>query len=171
MSHGPGVGLPAQFSRAPVTHKSAGANSQPSLFSFKTGATSAKSRGGQEEEEESDDDMGYGLFDDAPAGPKAVTPVSPLHSLISLQTFSGAWEWSDDLLAVVMSKGKKLEFDAAFVSEQVMATSLAVAYMEAQLADSKDVWEMVVEKAKAWIGSQVGEDVVDSLVAKAKELI
>jgi hypothetical protein len=70
-----------------------------------------------------------------------------------------------------MSKGKKLEFDAAFVSEQVMATSLAVAYMEAQLADSKDVWEMVVEKAKAWIGSQVGEDVVDSLVAKAKELI
>jgi hypothetical protein len=171
MSHGPGVGLPAQFARGPVTRKYAGANSQPSLFSVKTGATSAKSKGEQEEEEESDDDMGYGLFDDAPAGLKAAAPVSPLHSLISLQTFSGAWDWRDELLAVVLPKGKKLEFDAAFVSEQVMATSLAVAYMESRLADSKDIWEMVVEKAKTWMGSQVGEDVVDGLVEKAKGLL
>jgi hypothetical protein len=130
------------------------------------GATSAKSE--EEKEEDDDDDMGYGLFDDAPAAPKAAMSVSPLHGLISLQTFSGAWEWNDDLLAVV---GKKLEFDAAFVSEQVMATSLAVAYMEARLADSKDVWEMVVEKAKTWMGSQIGEDAVDSMVEKAKGLL
>ena len=171
MSHGPGVGLPAQFSRGPLTHKYAGASSQPSLSIFKTGATSAKSKGEQEEEEESDDDMGYGLFDDAPAGLKAAAPVSPLHSLISLQTFLGAWEWSNDLLAVVLPKGKKLEFDLAFGTEQVMATCLAVAYMGARLTDSKDVWEMVVEKAKAWMGSQVGADVVDGLVEKAKGLL
>lgn len=115
--------------------------------------------------------MGFGLFDDAPAAPKAAKCVSPLHGLISLQTFSGAWEWKDELLAVVMPKGKKLEFDAAFVSEQVMATSLAVAYMEVRLADSKDVWEMVVKKAKTWVGSQVGEDVMDGLIEKAKGLL
>jgi hypothetical protein len=125
----------------------------------------------EQEEEDSDDDMGFGLFDDAPAGLKAAAPVSPLHSLINLQTFSGAWEWRIELLALVVPQGKKLEVDAAFGSEQVLATCLAVAYMEARLADSKDIWEMVVEKAKVWLGSQVGADAVDSLVAKAKELI
>jgi hypothetical protein len=134
-------------------------------------AASEESKEEQEEEESDDDNMGFGLFDDGPAAPKPATSVSPLHSLISLQTFSGAWEWRDDLLAVVVPKEKKLDFDAAFGSEQVMATCLAVAYMEVRLADSKDVWEMVVEKAKTWMGSQVGVDVVDSLVEKAKGLL
>ena len=160
VGHGPGVGMMPQFQAAPMAHRSAGVNSM--------GASFAKS---EEEKEEEDDDMGFGLFDDAPAAPKAAKSVSPLHVLISLQTFSGAWEWKDELLAVVMSKGKKLEFDAAFGSEHVMATSLAVAYLESRLADSKDVWEMVVEKAKTWMGSQVGEDAVDGLVEKAKGLL
>ena len=167
MSHGPGVGLQQQYSAAPRSHGSTASNSTPSAFSINMGATSAKSEE-EKEEEDDDDDMGYGLFDDAPAAPKAAMSVSPLHGLISLQTFSGAWEWNDDLFAVV---GKKLEFDAAFVSEQFMATSLAVAYLEARLADSKDVWEMVVEKAKTWMGSQIGEDVVDGLIEKAKRLL
>ena len=167
MSHGPSVGLQQQYSAAPRSHGSTASNSTPSAFSINMGATSAKSEE-EKEEEDDDDDMGYGLFDDAPAAPKAAMSVSPLHGLISLQTFSGAWEWNDDLFAVV---GKKLEFDAAFVSEQFMATSLAVAYLEARLADSKDVWEMVVEKAKTWMGSQIGEDVVDGLIEKAKRLL
>ncbi|GAB7329850.1 hypothetical protein MBLNU13_g01566t1 [Cladosporium sp. NU13] len=162
VSHGPGVGMMPQFSGFQAAPRFAGANSMGPAF--------ARSEE-EKEEEDDDDDMGYGLFDDAPAAPKAATPVSPLHGLINLQTFSGAWEWKDDLLAVVMPKGKKLEFDAAFVSEQVMATSLAVAYMEVRLVDSKDVWEMVVEKAKTWMGSQVGEDAVHGLVEKAKGLL
>lgn len=162
VSHGPGVGMMPQFSAAPMARRSAGANSM--------GPSYARSEE-EKEEEDDDDDMGFGLFDDAPAAPKAAKSVSPLHGLISLQTFSGAWEWKDELLAFVTPKGKKLEFDAAFVSEQVMATSLAVAYMEVRLADSKDVWEMVVEKAKTWVGSQVGEDVMDGLIEKAKGLL
>lgn len=167
MSHGPGVGLQQQYSAAPRSRGSIASNSTPSAFSINMGATSAKSEE-EKEEEDDDDDMGYGLFDDAPAAPVAAMSVSSLHGLISLQTFSGAWEWNDDLLAVV---GKKLEFDAAFVSEQVMATSVAVAYMEGRLTDSKDVWEIVVEKAKIWMGSQIGEDAVDSMVEKAKGLL
>ena len=173
-SHGSSVGLQHQSSWVPMANKSSGANSIPSPFGANIGATSTKIEKAREEEEEEDDsdnDMGYALFDDAPAARKAATPISPFHKLISLQTFSGAWEWSDALLAVVMSKGKKLEFDAAFGSEQVMATSLAVAYMEARLNDSRDVWEMVVEKAKVWMGSQVGADGVDGFVEKAKGLI
>lgn len=170
MSHGPGVGLQQQSPAPRPGHRSVRTSAKYSPFSANIGATSAV-ESKEEEEEKSDDDMGYGLFDDAPAAPKAAAPASPLHSLISLQTFSGAWEWTDDLLAVVVPKGKRLEFDAAFGSQQVMATSLAVAFLEARLADSKDVWEMVVEKAKTWMGSQVGAQVVDSLVEKAKGLL
>jgi hypothetical protein len=121
------------------------------------------------ESSESDDDMGYALFDsDDP--PKATPSASPLHSLISLQTFVGAWDWNRDFFAVVM-QGKKPEFAAAFGSEQFMATALAVAYMETKLINSKDVWEMVVSKAKTWMGTQVHPEAVDDLIEKAKGLL
>jgi hypothetical protein len=121
------------------------------------------------ESSESDDDMGYALFDsDGP--PKATPSASPLHSLISLQTFVGAWDWNEDLFAVVMY-GKTPEFDAAFGSEQLMTTALAVAYMETKLTDRKDVWEMVVAKAKTWMGTQVQPEAVDGLIEKAKGLL
>jgi hypothetical protein len=166
MSHGPGIGLQQQYSMAPV-----GPNSMPSPFRVNTGASSAPSK-----KKKSAVVLGFGLFaddDDAPAAVKATPSTSPLHSLIGLQTFSGAWAWSDDLLAVILPKEKKLQFDATFGSEQIMATSLAVAYMEARLTDSKDVWEMVVEKARTWMGSQVDGDAnaVDNLVEKAKSLL
>jgi hypothetical protein len=121
------------------------------------------------ESSESDDDMGYALFDsDDP--PKATPSASPLHSLISLQTFVGAWDWNRDFFAVLM-QGKKPEFAAAFGSEQFMATALAVAYMETKLINSKDVWEMVVSKAKTWMGTQVHPEAVDDLIEKAKGLL
>jgi len=100
-----------------MANKSAAANQSPPSFGANVGATSTKTDKTQDEDDDSDEDMGYALFDDAPAAPKAATPISPLYKLISLQTFSGAWEWSDALFAIVLPKGKKLEFDAAFGSE------------------------------------------------------
>lgn len=118
---------------------------------------------------DSDDEMGFGLFDSEDP-PKPAPPANPLHRLIGLQTFSGAWDWNEDLFAVLM-QGKKPEFDAMFGSDQVMATALAVAYMESQLLDSKDVWEMIVSKAKTWMGTQMGSDAVEGLIEKAKGLL
>lgn len=118
---------------------------------------------------DSDDEMGFGLFDSEDP-PKPAPPANPLRILIGLQTFSGAWDWNEKLFAVVM-QGKKPEFDALFGSEQVMATALAVAFMEMQLADRKDVWEMIVSKTKTWMGTQVGLDAVDGLIEKAKGLL
>ena len=69
-----------------------------------------------------------------------------------MQTFGGAWEWNDEVFEII---GKEVTFDAeAFASEQLMATALAVAFLESKLAASKDVWEMVVAKAKSWMASQ-----------------
>jgi hypothetical protein len=165
MSRSPDVGrLHLQCSAAPM-----GASSVPSPFGRNMGAASAKNKG-EREEDDDDDDMGYALFD-GPSVPRAASLASPLHVLIGLQTFSGAWEWSDDLFSVLMPKGKKVHFDATFGSEQAMATSLTVAYMETRLTDSKNVWEMVVEKAKTWLSSQVDAGAVNSLVEKAKGLL
>ena len=169
-SHGPGVGLQQHYPKKRMAQRSVGGNPMPSAFSVNVGAASAK---GEEEAEEEDDEMGFGLFD-GPSVPRTASPslqASPLHNLIGLQSFSGAWDWSDELLAVVAPNEKKLVFDDTFGSQQVMATCLAVAYLEIRLADRRDVWDMVVEKAKAWLDTQVGADVVDSLVDKAKGLL
>jgi hypothetical protein len=105
--------------------------------------------------------------DDQPAPPAAAaaavpTPLSPaserslLHKLIGLQTFAGAWDWNDELFKII---GKEVAFDpTAFALKQIMATALAVAFLESRLAGSKDVWEMVVAKAKVWMVSQGARD-------------
>lgn len=129
--------------------------------------------------EESDEDMGYALFDDdddnggaAAAAPPASTapPKHPIHGLIGLQTFSGAWKWNDELFAIIRTKGAKPDLDSTFGSEEVMATALAVAYLELKWMASKPVWDLVVSKAKTWMGTQAGADAVDGLVEKAKSL-
>ena len=87
-----------------------------------------------------------------PTPPPPAGKRGPLHDLIGLQTFVGAWDWNDELFEII---GKEVTFDAeAFASEQLMATALAVAFLESKLAASKDVWEMVVAKAKSWMASQ-----------------
>lgn len=130
----------------------------------------------EENEESDDDEMGFGLFDgDDAAPPSQTTPsTSPIHGIVSLQTFSGAWHWNDDLFAIVWTKGSKPHFDPTFGSEEVMATAVAVGYLEKRWMASKPVWEMVVEKAKTWMGTQVSPvspHAVEELVEKAKNLL
>jgi len=132
------------------------------------------------EECASDDDMGFGLFDSddkpafaactiaAPPPLPAASKESTLHQLIDLQTFCGAWDWNDQLFETV---GKSVAFDNdAFATEGVMATALAVAFLESKLAASRDVWEMVVAKAKAWLASESVAD-VERVVGIAKGLL
>jgi hypothetical protein len=102
-----------------------------------------------------------------PTPPPPAGKRGPLHDLIGLQTFVGAWDWNDELFEII---GKEVAFDAeAFASEQVMATALAVAFLELKLAASEDVWEMVVAKAKAFMISQ-GVDDVEHAVDVARRL-
>jgi hypothetical protein len=132
----------------------------------------------EEEDSDEDDEMGFGLFDDddddsasAAAMPNPPPPAgkrSALHDLIGLQNFVGAWDWTDELFKII---GKEVTFDAdAFTSKHVMATALAVAFLESKLAASKDVWEMVVAKAKGWMVYQGIAD-AERVVEAAKGLI
>ncbi|KJX93846.1 hypothetical protein TI39_contig4247g00002 [Zymoseptoria brevis] len=112
---------------------------------------------------------GNSFFADEEVPPVAPEkPLSLLHKLISLQTFSGAWAWSDELLALLKLSAPEEKILAQFGDvKDLAATALVVAFLQAQLTDDKEVWEMVVEKAKAWLGGKVGSEKVDETVAVA----
>ncbi|KAI4954772.1 hypothetical protein J4E86_006082 [Alternaria arbusti] len=88
-----------------------------------------------------------------------------LQRLISRQSFEGSWEAIDKLPFDEM----KLDRDAASLanaqlseqnSEQLLATAIVVLFLEKKMQDEEETWELVVEKARAWLESEVAEDVL-----------
>lgn len=134
---------------------------------------------GEEKEEEADEEMGFGLFDhddgrgDVLASVKAQAPSPPpkdvLHVIIHLQTFDGAWRWRQGLFALLGIPPKLSASE--FGGKDVMATALTIAFLQTKMAGRRGVWEMVVAKALAWMGGQVGEGKVDDLVKRAEGLL
>lgn len=118
-----------------------------------------------EYESSTDEDMGFSMFDGSPPRHKSTrkkvkakpVTVDPLHGLISLQDFEGYWLLNAYFcqviglsLAKVKAAVKKLGTD-----EKWLATALAVRYFVInKLGDEKDTWELVVEKATAWLEAQ-----------------
>jgi hypothetical protein len=94
---------------------------------------------------------------------------SVLHQIISLQKFSGAWTWSEELSSLLKSDSAgDIEKDVKFEGEPDLATTArVVAYLQSKMSDDREVWEMVVEKAKSWIGSKIGLEKVDEVVGVA----
>jgi hypothetical protein len=60
---------------------------------------------------------------------------------------------------------------ATGVDETVLATALVVVIFEEMLGMWKGSWELVVEKARKWLESEVGLDGVDGVVERAREVI
>ncbi|KAI4656868.1 uncharacterized protein J4E78_006759 [Alternaria triticimaculans] len=88
-----------------------------------------------------------------------------LQRLIARQSFEGSWEAIDKLPFDEM----KLDRDAASLanaqlnepnSEQLLATAIVVLFLEKKMQGEEDTWELVVEKARAWLGSKVTEEVL-----------
>lgn len=97
--------------------------------------------------------------DSASSSSPAVDTSDPLQALISLQTFVGSWTWTNDLekvLGVTAKKAGDLKV-AENVEGDVLATLCAVVFLKKKLADEKETWEMVVEKAEDWLREQVGD--------------
>lgn len=127
--------------------------------------------GGATKSDESDsgEDMGYGLFDDGPPAQKtsawspscAGTFRDPLDTIISLQNFTGFWEFKKELLSVC-GIGKSAAAGTMLASAssgqpsrgQVWATILAIAFLERKMTSEKDTWELIVDKAKGWLQGQ-----------------
>ncbi|KAK0302684.1 hypothetical protein LTR91_003124 [Friedmanniomyces endolithicus] len=81
-------------------------------------------------------------------------PVTAMHKLISLQTFSGAWLWSDELANAIGCGSEVLRSPwqiGGSISSAAKATAIALAFLRCRVGGEKDVWEMVGEKAMEWL--------------------
>ncbi|KAF2260056.1 VIT-domain-containing protein [Lojkania enalia] len=95
----------------------------------------------------------------APNPPRTEDEI--LDDLIAMQTFEGFWEWTSalfDTIKVTEAKANQLLQNSG-LDRNVVATALVVAYFEKKLAGKKGSWELVVEKARGWLGDGA-EDVV-----------
>ena len=113
-------------------------------------------------------------FDMAPLfarvrGPKAAQTRRPVDRVVGLQRADGAWGLTEDL-ADAMGVGRReleAEFDAAFedlrtrvpdprslgtdICRRAFATALALRWLEANCADTREEWDGLAQKAHEWL--------------------
>lgn len=90
--------------------------------------------------------------------PETVTPLDRLEAIVDLQHFDGSWSWSQQLLNV-LGQGQSTEDSYGVTTpnnnKNLLATALVLAFLEAKLADEKDEWEMLADKAREWLRSEL----------------
>lgn len=101
-----------------------------------------------------------------------------LQFLIKAQTFEGSWMLGSlpyramgiDREAVnttIRNLGKS----SAAPNETVVATALVVIYLEKKMVDEMDTWELVVEKARAWLDDAVSESGLETIWKQVEVLV
>ncbi|KXH40727.1 vault protein inter-alpha-trypsin [Colletotrichum nymphaeae SA-01] len=100
-------------------------------------------------------------------------PTDPFSAIVSLQNFNGSWDSSKEIfniigttLEVVKSALRSLGID----HEGVMSTSAVVAYLRKVLPEERDSWEMLEEKAVAWLEGELGEEKAQKVLDVAEGL-
>ncbi|KAL8838521.1 MAG: hypothetical protein Q9170_002101 [Blastenia crenularia] len=93
------------------------------------------------------------------------TDNEKVHCVIDLQDFEGWWEQSDELFST-------LEMDVTGARSKRWVTVLVVKWLEVKMMAEKEVWDLVVDKAKAWLAGQVmGEGEMEKLEKAIMEII
>lgn len=107
--------------------------------------------------------------DRQPQHPPTRTKTEAMHRLISMQTFSGSWMWTKELAGVLGLADQP----AVSADPGARATVLVMAWLVKHVPEKKDVWEMVVAKAKAWLCQRMSmdEEDVEKIVTKADQYV
>lgn len=99
----------------------------------------------------------------------SLSDADKMHKLIEMQRFDGSWAATAALwkMLVVYAEVVRAKDGAlADVDETMLATVAVVAWLEVKMGGEEEVWEMVVEKAKAWMaGRGVGEEALEGVKA------
>ncbi|KAA3672875.1 uncharacterized protein DEA37_0010943 [Paragonimus westermani] len=130
-----------------------------------------------------------------PPPPPSCEPVEPPPndswlSLVRLQSFVGSWDMDAqlasalgiplDLLKTSQPKTWPSPADTAKLQSSVWATAMVISYFEHRLADQKDEWELLAQKAHSWLLAQacsvqpcstVARQLCDRLLELAKQAI
>jgi len=110
------------------------------------------------------------------------TPRQKAYGLIALQTFEGSFPLTSALAAILGVRLRDLEAKLAqFIpitssalqveKRRLWATVLAVRMFEGRLKGEKEMWELVVEKAREWMAALGTDDNVKRLEALAGEVV
>ncbi|KAK8029217.1 hypothetical protein PG991_006273 [Apiospora marii] len=111
---------------------------------------------------------------------EALAPT--LSRLVLLQSFDGSWSWTQELFSVMQWSEQSLnsKWTAAVASKygkdglghsQVIVTACVVAWLRKEAVGEKDSWELLVEKALAWLEAQLPGQDIEGLVEMAKDLV
>eukprot|EP00929_Paragymnodinium_shiwhaense_P091249 TRINITY_DN5126_c0_g1_i1.p1 TRINITY_DN5126_c0_g1~~TRINITY_DN5126_c0_g1_i1.p1 ORF type:complete len:961 (+),score=239.83 TRINITY_DN5126_c0_g1_i1:79-2883(+) len=89
-------------------------------------------------------------------------PEDRLQRLLLLQAFDGSWQLDEALAAALQTSMESLalESDAVQAAPEesratAWATALCLAYLETHLGSLRSSWELLAEKAKAWLATLV----------------
>jgi hypothetical protein len=98
------------------------------------------------------------------AEPLPLTYQSKVHALVGLQSFEGNWEWRQDLFDVIGCQIDDVHAQILHLlhvesldneARNIAATILALGFLLNKHADSKGLWELVSDKAEAWISNRL----------------
>lgn len=104
---------------------------------------------------------------EAPPPLMPATAIDKIHAVIDLQTFEGFWEVNNDLFSI-------MALDNVSKTEKTIEemTVLIIVFLEERMAVEKDVWELVVEKARAFLNMLPGmETRLATMEAEAREIV
>ncbi|XP_072885014.1 von Willebrand factor A domain-containing protein 5A-like isoform X3 [Hemitrygon akajei] len=109
---------------------------------------------------------GYSYDEDESLGPPA-PDESPVLKLIALQNADGSWTPDPGLESLLgLSPGQvRGGLPLKDMDLTLWTTILAVIWLNAFAADSKDEWDLLVKKALSWVRARAGADLVECLNA------
>ncbi|KAK6212136.1 von willebrand domain containing protein [Colletotrichum tabaci] len=103
--------------------------------------------------------------------PATASTIDRFEVIVSAQHSSGFWTYSDGLLSLLGVSDRDLRSAVVDVvgnrfSPVLMSTVAVVAFLRKNLAHERDSWEMMEEKAMAWLNAELGDktgDVMDAV--------
>jgi hypothetical protein len=77
-------------------------------------------------------------------------------ALIDLNNFDGSWEMTGALEKIIGKDwGAVKGWSRDGWSDAARATAIVIGYLELKMSKQEEIWEMVVEKARAWLVANV----------------
>ena len=102
---------------------------------------------------------------------KVMNDDEKMHKLIEMQEFDGSWADTAALWELIGVEKRQAEGIGAGKSEKVMATTMAVAWLQVKMKAEEDLWEMVVEKAKTWLQGVLKGSSAEKAVSDAQGVV